>query len=92
MLRVGEDASDFFDFLKISRGGKGDHILCPDDPETGEPEVFDLVFDGCNFQVSQSRTRGAKNHPFKFQSVFTVHFNTYSGISKMIIFFLPEVH
>jgi len=31
-------------------GGKGDHFLCPDDPETGEPEVFDLVFDGCNFQ------------------------------------------
>merc|ERR1712010_450386 len=32
-------------------GGLGEHFLCPDDPETGEPEVFDLVFDGCNYQA-----------------------------------------
>ena len=32
------------------RQGKGDHFLCPDD-ENGIPEVFDLVYMGCNFQV-----------------------------------------
>merc|ERR1719305_1275779 len=32
-------------------GGHGEHFLCPDDPATGEPEVFDLVFDGCNYQA-----------------------------------------
>jgi len=30
--------------------GEGEHIICPDDPATGEPEVYDLVFNGCNFQ------------------------------------------
>merc|ERR1712210_18375 len=34
-------------------GGHGEHFLCPDDPATGEPEVFDLVFDGCNSSGSQ---------------------------------------
>ena len=47
-------------FPKISRGGHGEHFLCPDDPATGEPEVFDLVFDGCNYQVSPSMTRQGK--------------------------------
>ena len=30
--------------------GEGEHIICPDDPATGTPEVYDLVFNGCNFQ------------------------------------------
>jgi len=28
----------------------GEHHMCPDDPATGRPEVFDLVYDGCNYQ------------------------------------------
>ena len=60
-----------FWFPQISRGGHGEHFLCPDDPATGEPEVFDLVFDGCNYQVSPSMTREGKNleRSFKFQAV-----------------------
>merc|ERR1711863_254326 len=30
--------------------GEGEHLICPDDPQTGQPEVYDLVFNGCNFQ------------------------------------------
>jgi len=27
-----------------------EHALCPDDPATGVPEVFDLLYSGCNYQ------------------------------------------
>ena len=61
MLRVGADRCfSLCWFPKISRGGHGEHFLCPDDPATGEPEVFDLVFDGCNYQVWPSMTRQGK--------------------------------
>merc|ERR1712002_729327 len=30
-------------------GEVGTHHLCPDDPATGEPELFDLVYMGCNY-------------------------------------------
>merc|ERR1712059_202160 len=25
------------------------HMICPNDPDTGEPEMFDMVWMGCNF-------------------------------------------
>merc|ERR1711890_208268 len=31
-------------------GPVGTHHPCPDDPKTGKPEVFDLVYYGCNYQ------------------------------------------
>ena len=31
-------------------GGRREHLLCPDD-DNGVPEVFDLVYMGCNYQV-----------------------------------------
>ena len=30
--------------------GEGEHHICPNDPATGEPMLYDLVYDGCNFQ------------------------------------------
>ena len=30
--------------------GEGEHQICPNDPATGTPEVYDLVYGGCNFQ------------------------------------------
>ena len=30
--------------------GEGEHHICPNDPATGTPEVYDLVWGGCNFQ------------------------------------------
>jgi len=31
-------------------GGKATPHMCPPDPQTGYPEVFDMVYKGCNFQ------------------------------------------
>jgi len=37
-------------YWQCFKDGTGKHFLCEDDPNTGRPEMFDLVYMGCNYE------------------------------------------